>query len=146
MTASLCVPEASLASSPPPLLGEVKFSELGLTVRLDDTGEVTVRATVVVCVRAPEVPVMVTVELPGAAVLLAESVSTRAVLIDAVTPAPAGTPDAPSATVPVNPFAGVMVIVLVPLDPWPMDKLLGEAARLKSGAAVALTLSVIVVV
>ena len=145
MTASLCVPEPSLASSPPPLLGEVKFSELGLTVRLDaDTGEVTVRATVVVCVRVPEVPVMVTVELPAAAVLLAESVSTRAVLIDAVTPA--GTPDAASATVPVNPFAGVMVIVLVPLDPWPMDKLLGEAERLKSGAAVALTLSVIAVV
>ena len=144
MTASLCVPEPSLASSPPPLLGEVKFSELGLTVRLEDAGEVTVRVTVVVCVRAPEVPVMVTVELPAAAVLLAESVSTRAVLIDAVTPA--GTPDAASATVPVNPFAGVMVIVLVPLDPWPMDKLLGEAARLKSGAAVALTLSVIVVV
>jgi len=75
--ASLCVPEPSLASSPPPLLGEVKFSELGLTVRLDaDTGEVTVRATVVVCVRVPEVPVMVTVEVPAAAVLLAESVST----------------------------------------------------------------------
>ena len=65
-------------------------------------------------------------------------------LIDAVTPV--GTPDAASATVPVNPFAGVMEIVLVPLDPWPMDTLLGEAKRLKSGAAVALTLSVIVVV
>jgi hypothetical protein len=49
--ASLCVPEVpepSLASSLLPLLAEVKFSELGLTVRLAETGEVTVRATVVV--------------------------------------------------------------------------------------------------
>ena len=65
-------------------------------------------------------------------------------LINAVTPV--GTPDAASVTVPVNPCAGVMVIVLVPLDPWPTDKLLGEAERLKSGAATALTLSVIGVV
>jgi hypothetical protein len=45
---SLCVAEPSLESSPPVLDG-VKFSEVGLTVRLDaPAGEVTVRATVVV--------------------------------------------------------------------------------------------------
>jgi hypothetical protein len=37
-------------------------------------------------------------------------------------------------------------MVLVPLDPWAMDKLLGDAESAKSGAAAALTLSVIVVV
>jgi hypothetical protein len=51
-----------------------------------------------------------------------------------------------NATVPVNPFCGVTVMVLVPLDPCATDKLLGEAERVKSGVATALTLSVIVVV
>jgi hypothetical protein len=66
------------------------------------------------------------------------------VLRDAVTPV--GAPEAVSATVPLNPFCGAMVMVLVPLDPCAMDKLAGDAERLKSGAATALTLSVIVVV
>jgi hypothetical protein len=64
--------------------------------------------------------------------------------MDAVTPV--GIPDGVRATVPVNPFCGVIVMVLVPLDPWAMDKLVGEAESAKSGAATALTLSVIVVV
>jgi hypothetical protein len=116
----------------------------GVAERVADVGEVTVRATVVVWVRLPEVPVTVTVEVPGVAVLLAESVNTWAVLMDAVTPV--GIPDGVRATVPVNPFCGAIVMVLVPLDPWAMDKLVGDAERLKSGAAVALTISVIVVV
>ena len=45
---SLCDPKPSLASSPPRPLGRVKFNAVGLTVRLVETGEVTVRATVVV--------------------------------------------------------------------------------------------------
>jgi hypothetical protein len=64
--------------------------------------------------------------------------------MDAVTPV--GIPDGVRATVPVNPFCGVTVMVLVPLDPCATDKLLGEAERVKSGVATALTLSVIVVV
>ena len=59
---------------------------------------------------------------------------------------PVGRPDAINATVPVNPAVGVMVMVLVPLDPSAMDKLAGDADRLKSGAATALTLSETVVV
>jgi hypothetical protein len=66
------------------------------------------------------------------------------VLKEAVTPV--GRPDAVSATVPVNPGAGVMVMVLVPNDPSAMDKLAGDAERLKSGAATAITLSETVVV
>jgi hypothetical protein len=66
------------------------------------------------------------------------------VLNDAVTPV--GSPEAVKVTVPVNPFCGVTVILLVPLAACATDKLLGEADRLKSGAATALTLSVIVVV
>jgi hypothetical protein len=63
----------------------------------------------------PEVPVTVTVEVPAVAVLLADRVSTWAVLKDAVTPV--GRPDAAKATVPVNPFSGLTVMVLVPLVP-----------------------------
>ena len=57
-----------------------------------------------------------------------------------------GTPDAVNATGWVNPFDGMMVMVLVPLDPWAMDKLLGDADSAKSGVAVGITLSAIVVV
>ena len=92
----------------------------------------------------PEVPVTVTVEVPAAAVLPAERVNTWAVLIDAVTPV--GRPDAVNATVPVNPLTGVMVMVLVPLAPWAMDRLLGVADSEKKGAAAGPTLSEIVVV
>ena len=46
--ASLCVRRASPASSVPPPLGKVKFNDVGLTERVAETGEVTVRATVVV--------------------------------------------------------------------------------------------------
>jgi len=66
------------------------------------------------------------------------------VLNDAVTPV--GRPEAVSATVPANPPCGVMVMVLVPLDPSAMDKLFGDAESAKSGAAAAVTLSKTVVV
>jgi len=55
------------------------------------------------------------------------------VLKEAVTPV--GRPEAASATVPVNPFVGVTVIVLVPLAPCATVKEEGEAERLKSGVA-----------
>jgi len=82
---------------------------------------------------------MVTVELPAAAVLLAENVNTLVVALvvlkDGVTPA--GNPDALKATVPVNPFVGVTVMVLFPLPPC--GTVAGdnaEAERLKSAAGV----------
>ena len=58
---------------------------------------------------------IVTVEDPAVAVLLADSVMTPLLLKEAVTPL--GRPDAESATLPVKPFFGVTVIVLVPLPP-----------------------------
>jgi len=81
----------------------------------------------------PEVPVMVTAEVPDAAVLLA--VSVKVVLAnEAVTPV--GRPEADSATAPVKPLDGVVVMVLVPLAPCAIVKLLGDADRLKFGAGV----------
>jgi hypothetical protein len=75
---------------------------------------------VVVCVKPLDVPVIVTGDVPVAAVLLAVSVS---VLVEvaglglnaAVTPL--GTPVVDKVTLPEKPFDGVMVIVLVPALP-----------------------------
>jgi hypothetical protein len=60
---------------------------------------------------------------------------TPAELNEAVTPA--GSPEAAKATVPLNPFFGVTVMVLVPLAPCATLKELGEAERLKSGVVAA---------
>jgi hypothetical protein len=92
----------------------------------------TVRKTVVVFVKLPEVPVTVTVAVPVAAVLLAVSVNVLvlAVLLglnDAVRPL--GRPDADKLTLPLKPFCGVTVIVLVPALPCVIVKLLGDAER-----------------
>jgi len=93
----------------------------GVRVKPDAGLVATVRATVVVAVVLPEVPVMVTVTGPPAvAVLLAASVSTLEVvedvgLNDAVTPL--GSPVAVNVTLPLNPFSGVTEMVSVALPP-----------------------------
>lgn len=96
----------------------------------------TVSAIVVVADKLPEVPVMVTVALPVVAVALAVSVSTLLPVVgfvpnDAVTPL--GRPDAARVTLPLNPSTSVTVIVLVPLLPWVIVRLLGEADSVKLG-------------
>ena len=83
------------------LLGEAEIAKFGAGTRL------TVRETVVVFVKLPDVPAMVTVAVPVVAVLLAVSVSVLvlAVLLglnDAVTPL--GSPEADKLTFPVKPF------------------------------------------
>jgi hypothetical protein len=96
----------------------------------------TVRLNVVTCVRLPDTPVMVTVTVPVAAVALAVNVNVLVevvgfVLNPAVTPL--GRPEALKVTLPVKPFTGTTVIVLVPLLPWLMVTVLGTAVRLKFG-------------
>lgn len=91
-----------------------------LTLKAGVADELTVRASVVVAVRLPEVPVMVTVAAPVVAVALAVSVRTLVPVVGfvpnvAVTPL--GRPDAASVTLPVNPPTSVTVMVLVPLPP-----------------------------
>ena len=76
----------------------------------------------------------VTVTVPVAAVLLAVSVTllVLAVLVglnDAVRPL--GRPDAEKLTVLLKPFCGVTVIVLAPLAPRWIVKLVGDAERVK---------------
>jgi hypothetical protein len=87
---------------------------------------------VVVFVRLPEVPVIVTVTVPVLAVPLAASVTVLVPvaglgLNDAVTPL--GKPDADKLTLPLKPLCGVTVTVLVPLLPCAMLRLPGDAER-----------------
>jgi hypothetical protein len=94
--------------------------------------------------KLPDVPVMVTVSVPVVAVPLAVNVKVLvlAVLLglkDAATPL--GKPEADKLTPPLKPFCGVTVIVLVPLVPCVIVKLLGEAERAKFGTEVGGVLS-----
>ena len=88
-----------------------------------------------VSVRLPDVPVIVRVYCPTAAVLLAVSVSELfpvvgfGVKADAVTPL--GTPDTARFTLPVKPYSGVTVIVDVPEPPWTIPNDLGDALIVK---------------
>src|SRR6266852_5665366 len=111
---------------------------------------VTVRASVVVLLKLPEVPVMVTVAVPMMAVLPAVSVKVLVPVVLAGLKAavtPFRRPQADNLTVPANPFSGVSVIVLVPLAPWAMLRLVGEADRLNCGGGTVIeTLSKVAVV
>src|SRR5579863_603087 len=112
--------------------GEAAMVKFGVAVAL------TVSATVVVAVRLPDVPVMVTVELPVVAVALAVNVSTLVPVVGLVPNAavtPLGRPDAAKVTLPLNPPASVTVMVLEPLLPCVIDRLLGEAESVKLGVA-----------
>lgn len=97
--------------------------------------------------RVPEVPVMVTVAVPPVAVAAAVRVN---VLVDVpglglkVVVTPLGRPEAEKVTLPLKPFAGVMVMVLVPLVPCTRLKLAGEAEMVKLGDAVTVRLTVVV--
>jgi hypothetical protein len=102
------------------LLGDAESIKAGFTVR----------ETVVAFDKLPAVPVMVTVTVPVVAVLLAVSVNVLVPVVplglnDAVTPL--GKPEADKLTLPLKPFCGVTVMLLVPLAPCIIVKLLGEA-------------------
>jgi len=116
-----------------PVLPRATLRLLGAAERLKFGPAFTVRAIVVACVRPPDVPVIVTVTLPVVAVLLAVNVSVLVLVVllgmnDGVTPL--GRPEADRLTLPVKPFCGVTVIVLVPLFPWVIVRLDGDAERL----------------
>ncbi len=94
------------------------------------------RATIVVLVRVPDVPVIATVAEPAVAVPLAVRVSVLVAvaglgLKDAVTPL--GRPEADKLTLSLKPFCGVIVIVLVALLPCAMLRLPGDADKVKLG-------------
>ena len=83
-------------------------------------GAATVKLTVAVLCKLPEVPVMVTTAVPNVADAPAVRVSVPGVVMvallnDAVTPV--GKPDAAKATLPLKPFSGVTVMVPAPVAP-----------------------------
>ena len=83
-------------------------------------GAATVKLRVAVLARLPEVPVMVTVDVPNVAVAPAVRVSVPGVVVvallnDAVTPA--GKPEAARATAPLKPFSGVTVMAPAAVAP-----------------------------
>ena len=81
---------------------------------------VTVSAMVVDDVSEPEVPVMVTVEVPVVAVLLAVKVTTLVPvvgLVPKVAVTPVGRPEAVSVTLPLKLFRSVTVMVSVAVLP-----------------------------
>src|SRR6266403_4540032 len=115
-----------------PVVPRVIVKLFGDAERAKFAGGFTMRETVVVLVKLPDVPVRVTVTVPVVAVLLAVSVNVLvpAVLLglnDAVTPL--GRPDADKLTLPLKPPCGETVTMLVPLVPWTTLRLFGEAER-----------------
>ncbi len=113
-----------------------KLSEAGVIVAVGPC--VTVSGSLVVCAKLPEVPVTITVAAPIVAVPLAAKVSVLALLagfgLKAVV-TPLGKPDAENDTLPLNPFHGVIVAVLVSCPPCGTLKLPGTASKFSPEAA-----------
>ena len=112
------------------LLGDAEIVKFGTGIGF------TVREIVVALDKLPEVPMIVTVTVPVADVLVEVSVNVLmfAVLVglkEADTPL--GKPEADKLTLPLKPFCGVTVIVLVPLAPCVIVKLLGDTESTKVG-------------
>ena len=94
------------------------------------------REIVVVFVKLPEVPVIVTGNVPTPAVPTAVRVSVLVVAVglglnEAVTPA--GKPEADKVTLPLKPNCGVIVMVFVPVVPCVIVMLLNEVESEKFG-------------
>jgi len=121
------------------LLPCVTLKTLGDAAKVKFGSGATVRPIVVLWVKVPDVPMMVTVADPVVAVLLALSVRVLgaqalhplAGLNDAVTPD--GSPDAEKATLPPKPFSPVTVIVLVMLPPCITVTVEGDAESVNPG-------------
>ena len=91
---------------------------------------------VVVWLRLPLVPVTVTVADPVVAVVEAVKVRVLVPVVEAglkLAVTPAGKPLAASDTVPLKPFTGWTVIVLLPVPPCATERVAGFAVKEKSG-------------
>ncbi len=127
-----------------PLVPAVRLSAAGVAERVKLGAATTVIAIVAVLVSAPEMPVTVSVALPGDAFADALTVSVLLRVLDArlnVAVTPVGKPAIEKLTAAVKPFCGVTVIVLAPLAPSVMLRLAGDAAMLKPGVGAAPTVS-----
>jgi hypothetical protein len=122
-----------------PLAPCVTVTLLGdaLTLKFGVAAAVTVSAIVVVADSAPDVPLIVTVDVPADALELAVRLNTLEPVVgfvpnDAVTPV--GKPEAASVTAPEKPPASATLIVLVPAaPPAVIETLFGDADSVKLG-------------
>jgi len=86
--------------------------------------------------KVPEVPLMVTFAGPGTAVVLAVKVTTLVDvvgLVAKVAVTPDGRPETDNVTLPLKPPEGVTLMVLAPLPPWLIVKLVGDEESEKLG-------------
>lgn len=116
--------------------------DVGINVTAGPAGFVTVTCMVVWCVRAPETPVMVTVDVPCGVDGLAVRVRVLVVEVGFGAKAavmPLGNPVALRVTLPLNPFTGLTVTVVVLLPPCGTLTEAGFALRLKSALAAMVT-------
>lgn len=128
-----------MVSVPPASRAIVNADAEGANVKLPVPAEPTVSATEVDAVSVPEVPVIVTVDVPATAVLLAANVTTLvavAGLVPNVAVTPLGKPDAARVTAPVNPPASFTAIVSVPLVPGATESAVVEDESVKLGVCI----------
>ena len=86
--------------------------------------------------KLPEVPVTVTVKVPVMAVAVADRVKTLpdvAGLVPKLALTPPGKPDVLKFTALLNPFRGLIVMVVEPEAPWGKARLVGDAERANLG-------------
>ena len=132
-----------LALLVPPTTTFPNANDDGVSVTTGPAVEVTVSWIVVVCVSEPDdTPVIVTVDVPVAAFALAVKVSVLVVAVGfganpVVTPF--GSPEALKVTLPLKPFDGTTVMVLVFWPPCATLSVFGFALRLKSGPGTTFT-------
>jgi hypothetical protein len=119
------------------VIGDPAAPEVGLIeviLGAAATVAVTVNEIVLVALSEPEVPVIVTVDVPTVAVALAVNVITLEPvvgLVPKVAVAPEGNPEAARVTLPANGLTSVTVIASVPLAPCAIDKVEADGASVK---------------
>lgn len=108
----------------------VRLAGLSDSVKDAPAVPVIVRLIVVLCVKPPDVPVIITVAIPAVAVGLADNVRVLVVVAGLglnTAVIPLGKPDAARVTLPLKLFDGVIVIALMPLLPCATLNALGNA-------------------
>jgi hypothetical protein len=121
---------------------------LGEADNVNVGGKVTVSATVVLLVRAPELPAIVTVAVAAAAVLAAVKVTVvwPPLMAPKLAMTPEGNPEAASAIALLKPFKAVMAMALVTVAPALRLTLAGVAETVKlAGAATVIAIVVLLV-
>lgn len=115
------------------LVPELRLTLAGLAERVKLGGAAIVSIIVALLLIVPDVPVTVTVELPGVAFAAALKLSVLVCAVDVVDAGlnaavtPDGSPETERVTLAVKPLSGVTVMVLDPLAPCVMLTLAGDA-------------------